>query len=242
MALVALVTGGATGIGAGIAENLARAGMTVLSAGRRADILKRQEAEARKAGYSVEPVQMDATDRESIATALAKHPHIDILVNNAGLYREGHFLKATDDDLDALVAANIKSVLATSQVVVPKMPSGGRIINIASRAFLGAPQQSLYAAVKGAVIILTRCMAIDLIPNGIRVNSVSPGLVETPMTDALAPERLAGIKKMIPGGEMGTPAQIAAVVAMLASKDGVYVNGSNIIVDGGRSLGVSAGS
>ena len=105
------------------------------------------------------------------------------------------------------------------------MPHGGRIINIASRAFLGAPRQALYASAKAAVVTLTRCMALDLSDRGISVNAISPGLIETPMTDALPPERRAAIQRRIP------------VVALLAGSGGGYINGANILVDAGRSLG-----
>jgi len=117
------------------------------------------------------------------------------------------------------------------------MPHGGRIINIASRAFLGAPRQALYASAKAAVVTLTRCMALDLSDRGISVNAISPGLIETPMTDALPPERRAAIQRMIPGGRLGRPEEIASVVALLAGSGGGYINGANILVDAGRSLG-----
>ena len=237
MSLVALVTGGSSGIGAAIVDALAAQGMIVLSAGRRRQPLDRQAETAKLKGHKVTPVVMDATDRASVKAAIAPHPRIDILVNCAGAYSDGHFLDASEGDLEALLRANLFSVMVTAQEVAPRMPHGGRIINIASRAFLGAPRQSLYASTKAAVVTLTRCMAIDLSDRGISVNAVSPGLIETPMTDALPPERRAAIQRTIPGGRLGRPEEVASVVALLAGSGGGYINGTNILVDAGRSLG-----
>jgi 3-oxoacyl-[acyl-carrier protein] reductase len=164
-------------------------------------------------------------------------PQIDILVNCAGAYSDGHVLDVSEDDLDALLKANLFSVLVTTQEVAGRMPPGGRVINIASRAFFGAPRQSLYACAKAAVVTLTRCMALDLSDRGILVNAVSPGLIETPMTDALPAERRAPIQRSIPGGRLGRPEEVASVVALLAGPGGSYINGANILVDAGRSLG-----
>jgi 3-oxoacyl-[acyl-carrier protein] reductase len=180
---------------------------------------------------------MDAADRSSVRAAIEPHASIDILVNCAGAYSDAHFLDASQEDFDAMLRGNLQSVMVTSQEVAHRMPPGGRIINIASRAFLGAARQSLYAASKAAVVTLSRCMAIDLTDRGILVNAVSPGLIETPMTDALPPERRAAIQRTIPGGRLGRPEEVASVVALLAGSGGGYINGANILVDAGRSLG-----
>lgn len=237
MSLVALVTGGSGGIGLAIVDALAAQDISVLSAGRRQQPLDRQAESARLKGHNVTPIVMDAADRASVKAALAPHPHIDILVNCAGAYSDGHFLDVSESDFESLLKANLFSVMVTSQEVAPRMPHGGRIINIASRAFLGAPRQALYASAKAAVVTLTRCMALDLSDRGISVNAISPGLIETPMTDALPPERRAAILRMIPGGRLGRPEEIASVVALLAGSGGGYINGANILVDAGRSLG-----
>jgi 3-oxoacyl-[acyl-carrier protein] reductase len=237
MSLVALVTGGSGGIGLAIVDALAAQDISVLSAGRRQQPLDRQAESARLKGHNVTPIVMDAADRASVKAALAPHPHIDILVNCAGAYSDGHFLDVSESDFESLLKANLFSVMVTSQEVAPRMPRGGRIINIASRAFLGAPRQALYASAKAAVVTLTRCMALDLSDRGISVNAISPGLIETPMTDALPPERRAAIQRMIPGGRLGRPEEIASVVALLAGSGGGYINGANILVDAGRSLG-----
>ncbi len=237
MSLVALVTGGSGGIGLAIVDALAAQDISVLSAGRRQQPLDRQAESARLKGHNVTPIVMDAADRASVKAALAPHPHIDILVNCAGAYSDGHFLDVSESDFESLLKANLFSVMVTSQEVAPRMPHGGRIINIASRAFLGAPRQALYASAKAAVVTLTRCMALDLSDRGISVNAISPGLIETPMTDALPPERRAAIQRMIPGGRLGRPEEIASVVALLAGSGGGYINGANILVDAGRSLG-----
>lgn len=237
MSLVALVTGGSGGIGAAIVSALAEQDMSVLSAGRNRHPLEQQAEAAKRRGHKVIPVVMDATDRASVQAAIAPHPRIDVLVNCAGAYSDGHFLDVSESDLDAMLKANLFSVLVTTQEVAPRMPQGGRIINIASRAFFGAPKQSLYACAKAAVVTLTRCIALDLTDRGISVNAISPGLIETPMTDALPPERRAAIQRTIPGGRLGRPEEVASVVALLAGSGGGYINGANILVDAGRSLG-----
>lgn len=236
---VALVTGGGTGIGAAIVERLALDGMDILSAGRNIERLQEQHEDGLARGLPITAVQMDATDRASVAAALEPHPRIDVLVNNAGIYTQGPFMEAQVDELQRMFVGNVQSVLVVSQEVVPKMPEGGRIINIASRAAQGAPNQTLYAPSKAAVVTLTRVMSLELTQRGILVNSVSPGLIRSPMTDGLPPDKLEAILRMVPIGRLGEPAEVASVVSMLAGPGGGYTNGEDIIVDAGRSAGYS---
>jgi len=236
---VVLVTGGARGIGRAIADRFGREGAVVYA-------LDKAHGEGESSGAEkATPLEGDVTDagdvRRSVGEIVAKRGRIDVLVNNAGIVRDNMIWKMPEEDFDAVVAVNLKGAWLVSREVAPVMrrQESGRIIQIASRAWLGNRGQSNYAASKAGLVGLTRVLALELARSGVTVNAVAPGLIDTPMTRAL-PE--AVYRKLLahqPLGRAGTPEEIAAVVAFLASDDAAFLSGQVIHVDGGRSIGAA---
>jgi NAD(P)-dependent dehydrogenase (short-subunit alcohol dehydrogenase family) len=238
---VALVTGAAAGIGAAIARQLADAGAVVIGADRAWD-----EA----ASDGVQPVRLDVTDRAAVRDAIeaivADRGGLDLLVNNAGTMRARDLLDYDDEDWDAVFAVNARAVFACIQEAARAMGErGGAIVNVASVA--GRDGKTLsppYAASKAAVINLTRSTARLLAPQGIRVNAVCPGLIDTefnarlgrqlgPAEGLTAEEFVAKRAETIPIGRIGTADDVARVVCFLASPAAGYVTGQSVNVDGG---------
>ena len=233
---VAVVTGGASGIGAAIAARLAGEGAHVLVADRNAPAALPDGARFR---------QCDVTNTDQVGQALAEAVsawgRLDILVNNAGV---GALAMAEDTDealWDHVFAVNTRAVFLCCRAAIPLMRansagSGGAIVNIASiSGLLGDYGMSAYNASKGAVVNLTRSLALETAQYGIRVNAVCPGLIDTPMS---APglqrqEDLDFWLERIPLGRRGKPEEMASVVAFLASDDASYVTGANLAADGG---------
>jgi meso-butanediol dehydrogenase / (S,S)-butanediol dehydrogenase / diacetyl reductase len=229
---VAIVTGGARGIGAAIAQRLACDGAKVMIA----DIL-----EPVTLGKSLAYVETDATNADAVAAlvqaTLTKWGRIDILVNNAGLGALSETPEMPEEMWDQVFAINTKAIYLFCKYAIPVMRAqGGAIVNVASISGLGGDYgMGVYNASKGAVINYTRSLALDCARDGIRVNALCPGLIETAMTamtTARVEDRDAWLTP-IPLGRMGQPAEMANVVAFLASDDASYMTGSIITADGG---------
>jgi len=161
-----------------------------------------------------------------------------VLVNNAGIVRDRRLMKMEEEDWDAVVTTNLKSQFLTCKAVVPGMVERGygRIVNISSRAWLGGFGQSNYAAAKGGVVSLTRSLAIEFAAQGVTVNAVAPGIVETPMFQGFKPEVQERLKKSVPMQRIGMPADVAQAVLFFAARASAYVTGQLLYVCGGRSL------
>jgi len=234
---VALVTGGASGIGAATAARLAGAGAGVLLAdldGAAAEA-KAQELGAR--GARAESLQLDVTSRESWQAAGLGERGVDILVNNAGFTRDRTLLKMSDEDWDAVLAVHLRGAFLGCQTVLPTMAErgGGAIVNVSSDARHGAFGQANYAAAKAGIVGFTRTVALEQAKRGVRVNAVAPGPVETPMLDAVPEAVRESWLEAIPLGRLAKPEEVAAVIEFLVSEDASYLTGHVIPVDGGAT-------
>ncbi|MFJ5224906.1 SDR family NAD(P)-dependent oxidoreductase [Streptomyces sp. NPDC088400] len=238
----ALVTGATSNIGRAIAEAFATEGAHVVVSGRSAERGKDVVDGIRAHGGRADFVQADLDGSAAASQALARETtqalggRIDVLVNNAGIY-PGSTTAATDEKtFDQVYAVNVKAPFFLTAAVAPSMVAagGGAIINLGSWvARLGIPIGALYSSTKGAVETLTRAWAAEFGPQGVRVNAISPGVVQTPATGEVHPAEI--MMKGTPAGRMGTPDAIANAAVYLASDETSFVHGIVLDVDGGRT-------
>jgi NAD(P)-dependent dehydrogenase (short-subunit alcohol dehydrogenase family) len=239
---VGLVTGAATGIGRATAERLADEGATVMAG----IVEEGQRPNVAPFDAIVLDVRSEADWERAIVHAEETHGGLDILVNNAGIHRPGGAAETTRALWDEVMAVNLWGTFLGSKTAIPAMRrrSGGAIVNLCSiNGITGVPGATAYSASKGGVLALTRALAMEHVGDGIRVNCVCPGPVETPIIDAMVarspdPAALrATIAAKQPMGRMAAAGEVAAVIAFLASGDASHMTGLAIPVDGGRSAG-----
>lgn len=236
----AVVTGASGGIGGAIARALHGQGATVTLSGTREAALNELAGEL---GERVHVVTANLGDREStdalIAGAEAAMGQIDILVNNAGLTRDNLAMRMKDEDWDEVLAVNLTSAFRLSRAVMRGMMKRrwGRIVGITSVVgATGNPGQANYAASKAGMIGMTKSLAAEIANRGITVNCVAPGFIATAMTDALDDKQREGILGVVPAARLGTPEEIAAGVAYLASEEAGYVTGATLHINGGMAM------
>lgn len=232
----AIVTGAARGIGKGIVEKLAGEGYHVAALDR-LDAVHDVADALRAAGARIDSEVCDIRDRAAISAIMDRYAPIDVIVNNAAVTGSHFFEELTEEHFREAFEINAIGTFVVAQEGARRMKNGGRIVNIASRSFAGAPQMAHYVASKTAVVGLTRAMAIDLSPRDIRVNAVAPGVVDTEMLHYMTPERQKIMLSLQLLGRIGQSEDIARAVSFLASPENRYITGQVLIVDGGRSLG-----
>ncbi|WP_210465358.1 SDR family NAD(P)-dependent oxidoreductase [Rufibacter roseolus] len=240
----AIVTGGGSGIGLAIVEKFIQENIKTIVIGRDEQKL----ASAREAfGELCVTISHDLSDLAGIPALVeqisSEHGRIDILVNNAGINLKKNFEEVTDEEFQRILLTNVTAVFALSREVVKTMlPLGaGAIVNISSMASqYGLPKVIAYTASKSAIEGMTRAMATELSPNGIRVNCVAPGFIATAMSAKALnndPERKNKVMGRTPMGKLGTPADVADAVYFLSTDGAKYVTGTVLPVDGGNSIG-----
>ncbi len=235
---VAMVTGSARGIGREIALRLAEAGADVVVS----DVADAEPVaeEIRKTGQQSLAVAADVTSASDVAglveKAVEKFGRIDILVNNAGIARDQLLMRMSDEDWEAVLNVNLKSVFLCSRAVLRHMlkQRWGRIISISSIVgIVGNPGQANYASSKAGIIGFTKTLAREVGSRGITANAIAPGFIVSKMTDQLSEEQKGEMLKRIPLGFLGTPRDVAEAVAFLASEEARYITGQVLGVDGG---------
>jgi 3-oxoacyl-(acyl-carrier-protein) reductase len=243
----AIVTGagrGGRGIGRGIALALAAAGADVVITARSnvadAEAVAADVVALGRRGIAVTCDVSDAASVEELFTrAKAELGRVDILVNNAGITRDGLLLRMSEEDWDAVMQANLRGTFLCTRAAAKTMlkQRTGRIVNITSvMGQVGNPGQANYSASKAGIIGFTRTVARELGSRGITVNAVAPGFIETQMTENFSEEARQGILTKIPAGRLGSPEDVGAAVAFLASDAASYITGQVLTVDGGMTV------
>ena len=239
----ALVTGAGSGIGAAAAGALARAGAEVVLLGRTRSKLEKVAAEIVASGGHALPLVCDVTDAAAMREAIGDLDSLDILLNNAGANFPEPFVDVSDIHLDTLLSLNVRAAFHVAQAAVRKMLEhkdrqvrGGTVINVTSQmGHVGAPNRTVYCMTKHALEGLTKAMAVELAPHNIRVNSIAPTFVETPLTKPYFTDGdfSKWVLQRIPLGRLGKPEDIAWAVVFLASSAASMITGTSLVVDGG---------
>lgn len=240
---IAIVTGAVKGIGKAICKALADDGFYVIAAD-----IDNTEGDKLVAWLGADAVEyhhrnicVEEDVQQLFTNVKATYGRIDAVVNNAGIIRDNMIWKMSVDDFDAVINVNLKGtwLMCREAAIVMKEQNGGRIVNIASRAWLGNRGQSNYSASKAGVVALTRVLALELGRYNVSVNAIAPGLIDTPLTQKLEKDVLQKLVDAQPSRSMGTPEDVANAVSFLVSDRTRFVTGQTIYVDGGKSIGAN---
>ena len=232
---IAVITGGNSGIGLATAQRFVQEGAFVFISGRRQDEIDKA---VKQMGRNVMGVQGDVSNLADLdrlyATVKQQKGRIDVLFANAGIFENVSLESINEEHFDKIFGVNVKGVLFTVQKALPLFQDGGSIILIASVAgSKGFEGSTVYSATKAAIRSFARSWTVDLKNRKIRVNAISPGVIETPMSAELSEQLKAILVSAVPLGRLGRPDEIAKAVAFLASDDSSYVTGIELFVDGG---------
>lgn len=241
---VALVTGGAQGIGKAIGALLAERGATVVVSDLNLEAAEQTVSEWTSRGKEAMAVRADVACVDEVKamfdTVLSRWGKVDFLVNNAGITRDTLLMRMKDEDWDLVLSVNLKGTFNCMKAALPSMSKQrrGRIVNISSIVgAIGNPGQANYAASKAAVIGLTKTVAREYAGRGITVNAVAPGFIDTSMTSSLSENVKENLMKQIPQGRLGIPGDVAHAVAFLVSEGSNYITGQVLHVNGGMYMG-----
>lgn len=236
-----IVTGGAQGIGFAIASRFVSDGCTVIITD--IDDVRGRDAATAIGSDHCYFSQCDSSDETQVEELFRftkeRFGKVDVLVNNAGIIRDRVIWKMTVDEFDTVIRVNLRGtwLMCRQAAILMREQKSGLIVNIGSRAWLGNPGQTNYSASKAGIVGLTRSLALELGPAGVRVNAVAPGLIDTPLARGLPAEVLQKLVAAQPTRTMGMPQDVAAVVAFLASDESKFMTGQVLYVDGGKSIG-----
>jgi len=235
----ALVTGAGRGIGLAAAAALAQAGAHVVLVARTTAEVEAVAAQIREEGGSAEPLTLDVTDLAAVRAVIETQPPFDVLVNNAGTNRPAPFLEVSVHDYDAITTINQRAAFFVAQAVAQRMVRAsvrGSIIHISSQmGHVGGARRTVYCMSKHGIEGLTKAMAIDLAPHGIRVNTIGPTFIDTPLTKPFWEDKAfhADVLRRIKLGRLGTVEDLMGAVVFLASDAASLVTGTSLVVDGG---------
>jgi NAD(P)-dependent dehydrogenase (short-subunit alcohol dehydrogenase family) len=235
----ALVTGAGRGIGLAAAAALAHAGAHVVLAARTASEIEAAAAQIRHEQGSAEALVLDVTDFDAMREAIGAQAAFDVLVNNAGTNRPAPFLEVTEQDYDAITTLNQRAAFFVAQAVARRMVQAsvrGSIIHISSQmGHVGGARRTVYCMSKHGIEGLTKAMAIDLAPHGIRVNSIGPTFIDTPLTRPFWNDKAFhdDVMRRIKLGRLGTVEDLMGAVVFLASDAATLITGTALVVDGG---------
>jgi 3-oxoacyl-[acyl-carrier protein] reductase len=237
----ALVTGASGGIGGAIARALHTQGATVVLSGTRQEALDAIKAELGSRAFTVIANLSDTASVEALPKSAesAVGTSIDILINNAGITKDNLFMRMKDEEWDSVIAVNLTAAFRLSRAVLRGMMKKrwGRIVQITSVVgATGNPGQANYAAAKAGLVGMTKSLAAEVASRNITVNCVAPGFIRTAMTEVLTDAQKEMIAARIPAGRMGSPAEIAAAIAFLASEEAAYVTGETLQINGGMAM------
>jgi 3-oxoacyl-[acyl-carrier protein] reductase len=234
---IAVVTGGARGIGLATVRRLAQDGFCVHAVDRSRERLEQSVSALRSEGLQVSGTAIDVTDERAMVSVFEALPRVDAVIAAAGIFTVAPIEKMTVEEFRQVVDVNLTGVFLTIREAVRRMQPGGRIVAVSSRSVLGDRSLANYIASKAGIIGLVRAVAVEMRPRLIAVNAIAPGFTDTELVRELGAERIAAMSALEPRGHPADPAEIAHAIAFLVSPQTRFITGQTLFVDGGKSLG-----